>query len=222
VHLGALLLRRPAAQGFQLGAVIPIGTAGTACRSGSGGSAESRATGCGWWCGSGPHQIGGSRSATGGRGASFGALTGAPGRWGNGTTGSGFLQLHQLPGSHGLAHARGHSRTPWGSRTVPAGPSWAGAIAANGFADQFQRTGGGPARRCGAGATGLARANRRGSAGALGLGWALAQRCAAGRRCGPAAGGRSWSATDGTTHKLGLTGGWPAREFGFAAWGRSG
>ena len=220
VHLGALLLRRPAAQGLQLGGVVPIRTAGAACGSGSGGCPESGAAGCGWWCGGGPHEIRRSCAAPGGSSSSFGALTGAPGWWGNGATGSGFLQLHELPRSHGLAHARGHPRTARGGGTVATGASGASAIATNGFADQFQGAGGGTARGCRAGATGLARANRGGRAGALGLGRALAQGGAAGRRCRTAAGAGRW-ATDGTTHQLGFARGWAARQFGFTAWSGS-
>ena len=220
VHLGALLLRRPAAQGLQLGGVVPIGTAGTACGSGSRGRTESGAAGGGWWCGGRPHQIWRSCAAPGGSSSCFGALTGAPGWWGNGATGSGFLQLHELPRSHGLAHARGHPRTTRGGRTVATGASWTSAIAANGFADQFQGAGGGTARDCWAGATGLAWANRGGRAGALGLGRALAQGGAAGRRCGTAAGARRCAA-DGTADQLGLARGWAARQFGFTAWSGS-
>ena len=221
VHLGALLLRRPAAQGFQLGGVVPIGTTRAACGAGSGGCAESGATGCGWWCGGGAHEIGRAWAATGGGGPSFAALTGSPGRRCHGATGSRFLQLHELPWSHGLAHARGHPRSARGGRTVATGASWASAIAADGFADQFQGAGGGTARGGGAVATGLAGANRRGSTGALRLGRALAQGRSAGRRCGTAAGSR-WSSTDWTPHQLGLAGGWAARKFGFAAWSRRG
>ncbi len=188
VDLLALLLRGAAAKGFELGAVVPVGPAGPrGPNAGRRGLTEAGAPG---------------RRRRGGRGTGdFGAAAGftaalapvGPTRRRGGGTAGGLLELHQLTGSHRLAHTGRDARAAW--RGGASGRRGAGPrrVAADRLADQFKgsgtRTAGGIA---GPGA-GLPWPDRRGGA------WALGSRRGGGR---PAAGG-SALARLGTTDQLG-------------------
>ena len=140
VHLGALFLRRAAAQSFQLGAVVPIGPAGTPRgASGGDGGPEARAPRYGGRRGGGAHQF--RRGAGGGTCFGGGSFARAARRWRRGTA-RGLLQLHQLAGGHRLAHASRHARADRGR--CAAGTST--AVATNWLADQLQGRRSGTAR----------------------------------------------------------------------------
>ena len=134
VHLLALALRRTAAQGLQFGAVIPVGTTGTALTTGTTGT-EARAP----WrrrCIRSCHR----RCCRCGSLAGFGRrFRSAWGRCHRPT--HGLLQLHELAGSHWLAHAAGHARprgSTGASRCSRASTTCCAAVSANGLAHQLK------------------------------------------------------------------------------------
>ena len=135
VNFLALALRRAAAQRFKLGAVVPVGSSGSALTAGAAG-AESRSTG-GRWC-VGPCD-GWGRSA--GALSCFGGCIRPPWCRCNRTT-HGLLQLHQFARSHGLSHATGHAWASGGTGTCGGAGASTGcgaAVATDRLAHQLER-----------------------------------------------------------------------------------
>ena len=134
VHLLALFLGRAAAQGLQLGAVVPVGTPGPARGSPGGlGRAEARA----------PGRRGGRRSGTdqigcGGRAVGAGLAPIGPARGRSRGTHARLLELQQLARRHRFAHAGGHARAARGCGANPARVTRTGAVAADRFAHQLE------------------------------------------------------------------------------------
>ena len=172
VNLLALLLRRAVAERFQLGAVIPVGTTGTALAARACTWTESRSTRrSGWRRRRGPRN----------GGCCLGAITtGADGssirttRWRYRRTTRGLLQLHELTGCNRFAHAWWHG---WAIGTCAAALSstWSACIAAvaaaippDGFSDELK----GAAGASSSGSAGRG-AGTRGSTGPLRTGGTL-------------------------------------------------
>ena len=174
VDLLALLLGRAAAQGLQLGAVVPVGTPGPAGGSPGGlGRPEARAPGRCGRRGGGTDQIGRAGRAVGPGLAPVGTAGGR-----SRGTHARLLELHQLAGGHWLAHAGGHAGTARGGGAHPTRTTGIGTVATDRFAHQLARGGTGTARAGGeAGgsawggpSSGLSRSGRGRGARTLGAG----------------------------------------------------
>ena len=141
VNLLALLLRRAAAQGFQLGAVIPVGTSRTPLSAGTWSGSVARTTGCRGrgWRRRPRHWRRGLAFRTIRRARTDSAAIGTA--WRRSTrAATGFLQLHELARCDGFAHATGHSRAGGCSRpTVAVATTSSLAISADGLAHQLNR-----------------------------------------------------------------------------------
>ena len=193
VHLLALFLRRTAAQGLQLGAVVPVGSTGSTL-TGSCSGTESRTTGCRGRCRP-RHRWGGLFAITG-----FGRGVWTPWRRCCRAT-IRLLELHELAGCHRLSHATRH---PWtDGRCRSAGAAGAArtargtaAVTADGLTDEFEGAATAACRR--SGATG-------GSPRSGGTCWGTATGAA--RAAGPL--GRSGSRSLGHGGPL-AAGSWPA------------